>query len=415
MVLKQIKLGRLVSQRRDAEEKMKEMLQMIETIETEKRSFSSEEQKKYSVLEKQLEQIDAEFEKEGLTMDEAVEQLEDIKTRSKQAGSLTNSNEYKSLKRRSENPLEVRGYRGNERIGKHNTDVTIGDLVTSFATGKYRSDQVRQAMNTTGSGILVPSEVYNGVIDLLRDDNFLNEVTVYPMASKSLVIPKVVGDIEAAFKAENEPIVESAPVFDGVTLESKPLYAMTSISLELLESSGVDIGLAVTQIMVASMRKAIQGEMLYGWSANVGGFEGLAKNPDINTVDAAEVTYEAIAEGIDKIREWNGKPNGLIMRMNNSLGLDLLKDSTGQFIQSPNFMNNLKRYDVYYGMLPNSAFVLDFRSIAWGILSEGGLQLDIDRQGDAFNRGQIKIRARINSDFALTNPSLISHIRPATP
>jgi HK97 family phage major capsid protein len=415
MVLKQIKLGKLVTRRREAEKHMEEMLQMIETIEKDKRSFSADEEKKYSSLEKQLEQIDAEFEKEGLTMDEAVEQLEDIKTRSKQAGSLTNSNEYKSLKRRSENPLEVRGYRRNERIGKHDTDVTIGDLVTSFATGKYRSNQVRQAMNTTGSGILVPSEVYNGFIDLLRDDNFLNEVTVYPMASKSLVIPKVTGDIAAYFKEENSEIIESSPVFDGVTLSCKPLYAMTSISLELLESSGVDIGLAVTQIMVASMRKAIQGEMLYGWSANAGGFEGLAKNPDINTVDAAEITYEAIAEGINKIRLSSGNPNGLIMRMNNSLGLELLKDTTNQFIQPPNFMNNLKRYDVYYGMLPNSAFVLDFRSIAWGILSDGGLQLDIDRQGDAFNKGQIKIRARINSDFQLTNPSLVSHIRPATP
>ncbi len=57
--------------------------------------------------------------------------------------------------------------------------------------------------------------------------------------SEALVIPKVVGDILPAFKAENDLIVESAPVFDGVKLEAKPLYAMTSISLELLESSGI--------------------------------------------------------------------------------------------------------------------------------------------------------------------------------
>jgi hypothetical protein len=54
----------------------------------------------------------------------------------------------------------------------------------------------------------------------------------------------------------------------------------------------------------------------------------------------------------------------------------------------------------------------NLQSIAWGILSEGGLQIDIDKSGEAFQRGQIKIRARINSDFALTNPKLISHVRP---
>ena len=46
MVLKQIKLGRLVNQRRDAEKHMKEMLQMIETAEKEQRSLTSDENKK---------------------------------------------------------------------------------------------------------------------------------------------------------------------------------------------------------------------------------------------------------------------------------------------------------------------------------------------------------------------------------
>ena len=412
MTLKQIKLGRLVNQRRDAEKHMKEMLQMIETAEKEQRSLTSDENKKFSSLEKQLEQIDAEFEKEGLTMDEAVEQLEDIRTRSKQAnGSLTNSNEYKALKRRSENPLEVRGFRKNERIGRNETDVTIGDLVYSHVTGKFRNQEVRQAMNTTGSGILVPTELYNNFIDLLRDQNFLMNTTTYPMASKALVIPKVVGDITAAFKAENDLIVESAPVFDSVKLEAKPLYAMTSISLELIESSGLDIGMAVTNIMAASMAAAVQNFMLYGGGEL--GFDGILNDPAINTVDAADVNYAAIGAGIRAIRNANGVADGVVINSNDAMNLELLTDTTGQFIQQPKFMDNLNKYDVSGAMVEGSAMVADFRAIAWGILSEGGLQIDIDRAGDAFNRGQIKIRARINSDFALTNPKLVSLIAPA--
>lgn len=64
------------------------------------------------------------------------------------------------------------------------------------------------------------------------------------------------------------------------------------------------------------------------------------------------------------------------------------------------------------GVDEGEGVVANLQSIAWGILSEGGLQIDIDKSGKAFQRGQIKIRARINSDFALTNPKLISHIRP---
>jgi hypothetical protein len=94
------------------------------------------------------------------------------------------------------------------------------------------------------------------------------------------------------------------------------------------------------------------------------------------------------------------------------MDIELLTDTTGQFIQPPRFMEQLNRYDVAGAMDAGEAMVADLSSIAWGILSEGGLQLDVDKSGEAFQRGQIKIRARINSDFALTNPKLISYIRP---
>ncbi|WP_400245910.1 tyrosine-type recombinase/integrase [Niallia sp. JL1B1071] len=71
-------------------------------------------------------------------------------------------------------------------------------------------------------------------------------------------------------------------------------------------------------------------------------------------------------------------------------------------------------YSLGGGLDEGESVVANLQSIAWGILSEGGLQIDIDKSGEAFQRGQIKIRARINSDFALTNPKLISHIRPTT-
>ena len=411
MVLKQIRLGRLMNKKREAEKHMKEMLEMIETIEAEKRSFTEDENKKYSSLEKQLNDIDSEFEKEGLTMDEAEEQLEDIKLRSQKTnGAFTKTSEYQSLKRRAENPMEVRGYRGNERVGKHDTGVTIGDLVYSHVTGKFRNSEVRQAMNTTGSGILVPTEVYQNFIDLLRDQSFLGEATIYPMTSKALVIPTVVSDILPTFKAENDLIVESSPVFDGVKLEARPMYAMTSISLELIESSGLDIGLAVTQLMASAMNQAIQTFMLHGGDPL--GYDGILNHAGINLVDATTIDYASIGAGIRAITTNNGRPNGLVYNSGDAMDIELLTDTTGQFISEPRFMQELNKFTVSGALEENQALVGDLASIAWGVLSEGGLQIDIDKSGDAFNRGQIKIRARINSDFALTNPKLLSYIRP---
>lgn len=158
------------------------------------------------------------------------------------------------------------------------------------------------------------------------------------------------------------------------------------------------------------MAQAVQSFMLKGGGAN--GYEGILNDVGINTVDASTIDYASIGAGIRAIRGANGNANGVILNNVDAMDIELLTDSTGQFIQPPNFMNNLETYSLGGGLDEGEGVVADLQSIAWGILSEGGLQIDIDKSGDAFNRGQIKIRARINSDFALTNPSLISHIRP---
>jgi HK97 family phage major capsid protein len=412
MVLKQIRLGRLVSQRREAEKNMKTMLEMIETIEKEKRSFTDEESKRYSSLEKQLESIDAEFEKEGLTMDEAVEQLEDIKTRSKQAeGSLTNTSEYRAMKRRTENPMEVRGYRRNERVGKYNTDVTIGDLIYSHITGKFRSEEVRASLSTTSGGLVIPQNVYSNFIDLLRDNSILGEVTTYEMDSKTLSIPRVVSDIVPEFKLENELITESSPVFDSVKLEAKPLYAMCPISLELVEGSNLDMGAVITDLMASAMGSAMQNFMLHG---AVNGYEGVMNQMAWGIT--GDVNYANIGELVSVIRNNNGIPSSIVMNSRDATELELLTDTTGQYIQAPSFMNELRKHTLSNAMTTGNALLGDLSAIAFGVLSEGGLQIEVSRTaGEAFKRGQLLVRARLNGDFVVTNQNLLAKIEPTTP
>lgn len=411
MVLKQIQDARLLKKAQDREQFLNEMESILDAAKKEKRAFTEEENKNFESLEKKVREIDEELTKNNTSKEDLENRMAELNARMEASKNASTSQQLKDVKRRSDNPMEVRGYRGKERIGKHDTDVTIGDLIVSHVTGKFRNPEVRQAMNTTGSGILVPTELYKNFIDLMRDSNFLTEATIYPMETKALVIPKVVGDIEPQFKAENDLIVESAPIFDGVRLEAKPLYAMTSISLELIEGSGLDVGLAVTQILSSSMAQAVQSFMLHGGGAL--GYEGILNDPDINIVDASTIDYASIGAGIRAITTNNGRPNGLVLNSGDAMDIELLTDTTGQFIQQPMFMQGLNIFNVAGALVENQALVGDLSTIAWGLLSEGGLQIDIDKSGDAFNRGQIKIRARINSDFALTNPKFMSYIRPS--
>jgi HK97 family phage major capsid protein len=400
----------LLKKAHQREQYIKNMQEILDTAKKENRAFSAEENTKFENLEKQVKSIDDELEKHNTSLEDLMEQMNE---RDRKIEAINNPNGAKKkvvVKERSANPLEVRGYIGKERIGKHDTDITIGDLVVAYVTGKHRNEEVKRALSTTGSGILVPTEVYSNFIDMMREQNFLLNVTTYPMQTKALTIPKVVGDVLPTFKAENDLILESNPLFDGVTLEAKPLYAMTSISLELLESSAVDLGMAVTQIMSSAMAQAVQSFMLKGGGSL--GYEGILNDVGINKIDATDVNYASIGAGIRAIRNNRGIPNGLILNSADSMDMNLLTDTTGQFIVPPKFMEQLNQYEMTGALDVGEAVVLDFNSIAWGVLSEGGLQIDIDKQGEAFSRGQIRIRARINSDFALTNPKLVSHVRP---
>jgi HK97 family phage major capsid protein len=392
------------------EQHLNAMQEIIEKSRQEKRCLTAEENLKLESLEKQIQSLDDELSKHGTT----AEQLEaEIESREKrfQETKKDGKQEKKDIEVRSINPSEVRSYRGKEqRMGNGKNNVTIGDLIYSYVTGKFRSVEVRAALSTTSGGLAIPQDVADNYIDMVREMSFLSEVTTYKMDSKTLTVPRVAGDVLPHFKAENDLIIESNPLFTGVVLEAKPLYALSSISLELLESSSLDVGLAVTNIMTNAMVSAMQAFMIQGGGAL--GYTGIMNDPNINKITAADVNYASIGAAFKAAMSNFGRPNGLIVNVDDVMNMELLTATDGQFIAPPNFMEYLTPYPVVNNVPAGTALVGDLGSIAMGILSEGGLQLEIDRSGEAFKRGQIAIRARINADFALTNPKLMSMITP---
>ena len=309
---------------------------------------------------------------------------------------------------RTNSPLEVRGYSKNERIGSGVNNVSVGDLIYSHITGRYRNEEVREALSTTSGGLSIPTEVYKDFIDALRNQSFLGETTLYPMATQTLLIPRVTEDIQPEFKLENELAKETDPAFTSVTLQAKPLYAMTSISLELIESSNLDVGNVISRIMVGAMQNAMQNFMMFG---AVNGYEGILNDVGINTVaGGTPVSYVNIGAGVQAIKGNNGQPNAVISDSDTLMALELATATDGQFIIPPQFYNELDKYALNGVGLNGGVVVADLSAIAWGILSEGGLQIEIDKSGEAFQRGQARIRARFNGDFKITNPKLVSHV-----
>ncbi|MGN8645301.1 hypothetical protein [Gracilibacillus sp. HCP3S3_G5_2] len=90
------------------------------------------------------------------------------------------------------------------------------------------------------------------------------------------------------------------------------------------------------------MAQAVQSFMLKGGGTL--GFEGILNDPNINVIDASAIDYASIGAGMRAIRSANGKPNTLILNNGDATDIELLTDTTEQFIAPPNFMNNLETY-----------------------------------------------------------------------
>lgn len=405
MGLSSVQKAMLLKRAHQRETYLHEMQEILSSAKKENRSFTTEEDAKFAELEKQVKSVDDELEKHNTNLEELIEQMDDLEQRFQ--ATMKPQKKVEKVETRSENSLEVRGFRGKERIGEENPNVQIGDLIYSHITGKFRNKEVRAALSTTSGGLVIPQNVYSDFIDKLRDTSILKEVTTYAMDSKTLAIPKVVSDIVPAFKLENELITESTPVFDSVKLEAKPLYALCPISLELIESSNLDMGIVITNLMASAMGAAMQNFMLNG---AVNGYAGVLNE---GYSFSGDVNYAKIGEALQYVKYYNGVPSALVMNAADATKLQLLTDTTGQYINPPEFMNGLRKYELSNAIPEGTALVGDLSAIAFGILSEGGLQIEVSRTaGEAFQRGQVLVRARINGDFAVTNSTLLAKIIP---
>jgi HK97 family phage major capsid protein len=363
---------------------MQEAEMLVNKAKKERRALSTSEQNRFNSITKEI---------EALTEKLKSNSADSFEVRAKKTGETVKS------------PLEVRGYKKSENIG-NGSEVTIGDLIVGYTTGKFRNEEAKRALSTTSGGLSIPTEVYKDFIDRLRNQSFLGECVVYPMNSQTLLVPRVTGDPVPHFKIENDLGVESPPIFDSTVLQARPLYCYTSISLELLESSNLEVGEVVSRIMVGAMQSAMQTFMLSG---AVNGYAGILNDPNLTKIAATDITYASIGAGVQAVLNNNGQPNGIVLSADSLMGLELAADTTGQFITPPAFYQNLNKF-VVGDDIGGDVLVGDLSSIAWGVLSEGGLQIEVDRFGEAFQRGQLRIRARINGDFALTNPKLLALI-----
>lgn len=308
----------------------------------------------------------------------------------------------------------------------------FGKFMKGVVTGDWTNAALEKQMVNlvTGSQYLIPEIWSSAIIDMARNASYVNQAGAQwsPMENRTLHIARQIDDAQLHWKAENDPIPQSSPTFDSITMSAKTLAGYVMMSVEEFEDA-TNIGQLVRNSLGAALaleldRVALLGSGTGQEPTGLYNYTGVQRLP-LGENGAAISNYNPFSQAVELIRGANGEPNAAIYSPRTEGTLDRLVDTNGQPIRPFRSFEQLSKYatnqvpnDLTVGTATNAsaAFVGDWTKVIYGMRTAP--MLEISRvSGDLFRNMQVAIRIYWRGDVNFTRPkhfAIIDGIIPAT-
>lgn len=295
-----------------------------------------------------------------------------------------------------------------------NRDGALGEIIRGTVTGNWKDKELKNAITTTTSGVLIPSVLSSRIIDLARDISLFTSagVPVAPMETNNLKISRVKTDPVFKFKEEGKAATESSFELDDVELKAKTVYGYAYLTLEAIESS-MNLENIVQQTFANAIAQAIDKAFLYGQNSDSFAPSGILNDENINSITAtADSGYDDIIKAIGKVKQANGIPTVIGINSHTEELLALLKDQNGNYLAKPRVMEDLNtivsnqlKYDSSAG---SDALVFDPQALLIGI--QKNLSMKIIEDTNCIEKGLIGIQLYSMQDCKTVYPKHICKI-----
>lgn len=206
----------------------------------------------------------------------------------------------------------------------------FGHLLVDLAEGR--------AVNTgSGSaGAVVPEAISGRLIEMVRTRSGIlaSGVPVDPMPAQTVKVPKVLSEVNPAWRAESATITESSPTFGAVDLTAKNLAALVRLSRELLQD-GPRAAAAIEAMFARRVAEVLDAALLTGGGANgpASLFAGI-------TPTVAAKTWDALANAASTLAAAGHDRSGLVAVVSpatfTTLNLQREGGTTGPYLAAPN-------------------------------------------------------------------------------
>jgi HK97 family phage major capsid protein len=134
----------------------------------------------------------------------------------------------------------------------------FGDSIyNAYHISKSPFGVMQKDLTEATEGELTPTEQRMEILSYIRENSMaLQYATVVPMISDVQTVPRETASVSVKWEAEADPITESTPTFDQVTLTAKRLTGYTQASREVLDDAGADlVGVLLSQFTEAAGQK----------------------------------------------------------------------------------------------------------------------------------------------------------------
>jgi len=289
---------------------------------------------------------------------------------------------------------------------------SFAKMIKGLVTGNWHGAEFEQrAMGQStlpGGGYAVPAELSAVWLDMVRAKSvcIAAGVGTLPMASQTLRVAEIVGDVVPGFRPENTAFPENDVTFGAIDLRARTIGVVARASMELLADSPMAADMIVASI-TGSMAVAIDAAMLQGdglTDATHDNPKGILNWTGINAIPVGGplTDYDHFLDAMALIEENNLTPNAVIL--NPAQNNDLRKLVTGitsdkTKLEAPDDYAALQKL-ITTGLAAGNSITGQFDQAVYGMRE--GLTLETTRVGaDALSKGQVLIRGYMRLDTAV--------------
>ena len=297
---------------------------------------------------------------------------------------------------------------------------SIGAAVRGLVTGRWDGAETeRRALSSGASatgGVLVPSLVSAQVIDALVDQATALQAgaRIVPMGSESVTLPKVTSLPTPGWRAQNDPVVQGQPGFDGLKLTAKTLAILCTVPFELFEDVSAEASAAITNALTTSLaleldRAAYFGDGTDDSPTGLVNTAGVTKTP-LAANGAVPTNYSALVAAYFAVRKRNAAPNAAVYSERSAETFAGLTASDGQPLLKPPALSDLDEFST--NAIPDdqdtgtsldntsSIIVGQFDQLAIGVRPEVGFRVVTNQK---LENMQVQVLAYLRADVGVIN------------